>query len=75
MSAQPLAPADAAVRAFRAEHAELHQLWLNHVTRARCDRCLAGRRCRTADDLCTRANTAGWKWQEAERKAQKVGQS
>jgi hypothetical protein len=62
------------VDTLKAEHDDLHQLWRQHVLRSRCERCADGRWCRVAGDLADRANTAGWRWQEAERRAKQAGQ-
>lgn len=55
------------VDACKDEHDELHQMWKRHVTRTRCERCADGRWCRVAGDLADRANTAGLRWEQAER--------
>jgi hypothetical protein len=63
----PLAPSSVVIDALKQEHDDLHALWKQHVQRARCERCADGRWCRVAGDLCDRANTAGTRWQNAER--------
>lgn len=63
---QLLASSDVAVRVFKREHDTLHAIWRRHVDR--CPRCRLGGSCERATTLADRADVAGWRWQEAERR-------
>jgi hypothetical protein len=72
MTVAPMAPPDVAIRALKQEHDDLHALWKQHVQPSRCPRCANGSWCRVAGDLADRANTAGLRWQRAERDAKRA---
>lgn len=64
-----LAPSSVAADAFRSEHDTLHAQWWDHVRY--CPQYRYGRPCRVADDLAARAETAGLRWERAEREARR----
>lgn len=66
---QALAPADAVVRAFKAEANWWHQEWREHVDA--CTRCEFGGECWSASYLADRADSYGARVIRAEERARR----